>query len=73
MRCPRFYRGGRFEASTSGFATTAIARAAQVRGRTGMALVFEHALTHEGAEVTGGTKYVLRSDVMYGPVGQIAG
>jgi prolyl 4-hydroxylase len=45
----------------------------QVRGRTGMALVFEHALTHEGAEVTSGTKYVLRSDVMYGPVGQIAG
>lgn len=46
---------------------------AQVRGRTGMVLVFEHALTHEGAEVTSGTKYVLRSDVMYGPVGQIAG
>ena len=46
---------------------------AQVRGRPGMALVFEHALSHEGAEVTSGIKYVLRSDVMYGPVGQIAG
>jgi prolyl 4-hydroxylase len=45
----------------------------QVQGRTGMALVFEHALSHEGAEVSNGTKYVLRSDVMYGPVGQIAG
>jgi prolyl 4-hydroxylase len=46
---------------------------AQVHGRTGMALIFEHALSHEGAEVASGTKYVLRSDVMYGPVGQIAG
>ena len=38
-----------------------------VAGKLGMALVFEHELLHEGAEVTGGVKYVLRSDVMYGP------
>lgn len=38
-----------------------------VSGKLGMALVFEHELLHEGAEVTGGIKYVLRSDVMYGP------
>jgi prolyl 4-hydroxylase len=38
-----------------------------VAGKLGMALVFEHELLHEGAEVTGGIKYVLRSDVMYGP------
>lgn len=36
-------------------------------GKLGMALVFEHELLHQGAEVTGGVKYVLRSDVMYGP------
>lgn len=33
--------------------------------KTGMALVFEHSLLHEGTPVTEGTKYVLRSDVMY--------
>jgi len=45
----------------------------RVRGRTGMALVFAHGLIHEGSEVTEGVKYVLRSDVMYGPVGKFAG
>jgi predicted 2-oxoglutarate/Fe(II)-dependent dioxygenase YbiX len=41
--------------------------------KTGLALVFEHGLLHEGAAVTNGRKYVLRSDVMYGRVGQIRG
>lgn len=36
-----------------------------VTPRTGMALLFEHGLYHQGAPVTEGTKYVLRSDVMY--------
>ncbi|PTL85759.1 2OG-Fe(II) oxygenase [Vitiosangium sp. GDMCC 1.1324] len=31
----------------------------------GMGLLFEHTLLHEGAEVRAGTKYVLRTDVMY--------
>jgi len=31
----------------------------------GMTLVFDHALPHEGAMVTNGRKYVLRSDVMF--------
>lgn len=31
----------------------------------GMALIFKHDLLHEGAEVTAGVKYVLRTDVMY--------
>lgn len=35
--------------------------------KTGLALMFDHALTHEGAAVRRGRKYVLRSDVMYGP------
>ncbi|REG37848.1 putative 2-oxoglutarate/Fe(II)-dependent dioxygenase YbiX [Archangium gephyra] len=31
----------------------------------GMGLLFEHRVLHEGAEVRGGVKYVLRTDVMY--------
>jgi hypothetical protein len=45
----------------------------EVEGRAGMALVFEHGLIHEGAQLTGGVKYVLRSDVMFGRIGQYAG
>lgn len=33
----------------------------------GSALLFVHDTWHEGAEVVEGTKYVLRSDVLYGP------
>ncbi len=33
--------------------------------RTGMALLFQHRILHEGCSVTSGVKYVLRSDVMY--------
>jgi prolyl 4-hydroxylase len=36
-----------------------------VRPRTGMALLFQHHLLHEGSVVRSGVKYVLRSDVMY--------
>lgn len=37
-----------------------------VRPRSGMALVFEHRVWHEGAAVASGRKVVLRTDVMYG-------
>ena len=33
--------------------------------RRGMALLFQHAILHEGATVTAGCKYVLRTDAMY--------
>jgi len=36
-----------------------------VKPETGMVLVFQHQLLHEGAAVTKGRKYVLRSDVMF--------
>ncbi|QSI31793.1 iron-regulated protein [Variovorax sp. RKNM96] len=39
----------------------------RVVGELGQALVFAHGLVHEGAEVSKGIKYALRSDVMYGP------
>ncbi len=37
--------------------------------RTGMALLFLHRLPHEGAPVSNGRKYVLRSDIMYSVLG----
>ncbi len=36
-----------------------------VRPQTGTALLFIHDTWHEGAAVTEGTKYVLRSDILY--------
>jgi len=33
--------------------------------RTGMALLFQHRLMHEGCKVTAGRKYAMRSDIMY--------
>lgn len=38
-----------------------------VQPKEGMALVFLHAIWHEGAVVHSGQKYVLRTDVMYKP------
>jgi len=39
---------------------------------TGLALLFRHELFHEGQPVMAGVKHVLRSDVMYGPVGRLS-
>lgn len=36
-----------------------------IRPKAGMALLFQHPIVHEGAEVLSGVKYVLRSDLMY--------
>lgn len=36
-----------------------------VEPKTGRALLFQHFLLHEGAPVTSGVKYALRTDVMY--------
>lgn len=38
---------------------------ATVQPREGAALIFDHQQVHEGAAVTEGRKYVLRTDVMY--------
>ncbi|CAF0891598.1 unnamed protein product [Adineta ricciae] len=35
--------------------------------RTGMVLIFQHDLIHEGSALTKGRKYTLRTDVMYRP------
>ena len=44
-----------------------------VQPKEGMALVFLHSIWHEGAVVHSGQKYVLRTDVMYKPVSNLAG
>jgi prolyl 4-hydroxylase len=36
-----------------------------VKPKTGMALVFPHKVAHQGAPIVSGSKYVLRTDVMY--------
>lgn len=42
-----------------------------VKPKEGMALLFLHSIWHEGAVVHSGTKYVLRTDVMYGPATKV--
>jgi prolyl 4-hydroxylase len=49
----------------TGGATDFLEHGATVAPRTGMALLFQHLLIHEGCPVVSGVKYVLRSDVMY--------
>jgi hypothetical protein len=39
-----------------------------VQPKAGMAIVFVHQIWHEGAVLHSGRKYVLRTDVMYGPL-----
>jgi len=42
----------------------------KIKPRAGMALVFPHRLFHQSSSIIAGTKYVLRTDVMYrGPAG----
>jgi prolyl 4-hydroxylase len=36
-----------------------------VKPQAGMALVFPHRVAHQGSAIVRGTKYVLRTDVMY--------
>lgn len=36
-----------------------------VRPRSGMAVLFQHKIRHEGCEVRGGAKYAMRTDVLY--------
>lgn len=51
------YEGG--ETEFEGFSVTP---------KTGMLLIFPHKLRHQGAPLLQGTKYVLRSDVMYAKI-----
>jgi predicted 2-oxoglutarate/Fe(II)-dependent dioxygenase YbiX len=42
-----------------------------VSPQTGMGIVFDHSLWHDGQPVTEGVKYVLRTDVIYRPLGKV--
>jgi hypothetical protein len=53
------YLNDEFEGGETAFDTVTI------HPKAGMALCFIHELKHEGCPVTAGTKYVIRSDVMY--------
>lgn len=53
------YLNGNFGGGHTEFDATSVAP------KAGTALVFAHRLSHQGAPVTRGTKYVLRSDVMF--------
>ncbi len=55
------YLNDGFEGGTTRFLLEGV----DVAPRAGMALLFHHHLLHEGAVVTAGVKYALRSDVMY--------
>ena len=37
-----------------------------IRPEVGKALIFEHPIRHEGLAAESGTKYILRTDVLYG-------
>lgn len=39
----------------------------RVQPMTGRALLFQHRILHEAMEVAAGVKYVLRTDILYGP------
>lgn len=39
----------------------------------GLALLFRHEIFHEGRPILRGRKYVLRSDVMFNPIGKVSG
>ena len=54
------YLNDRYEGGETKFASGEI-----ITPKTGTALIFEHSLRHEGARLTSGCKYVLRSDIMY--------
>jgi hypothetical protein len=59
------YLNDGFEGGATEFEPDDGGRPFAVTPRKGMALLFPHRLMHQGAPVRSGTKYVLRSDIMY--------
>lgn len=60
------YLGGEYEGGATTFDVDG--QLIEVRGEEGDVVVFPHRLRHRGSLVTSGTKYMLRSDVMYYPL-----
>lgn len=55
------YLNENYEGGTTDFQERSIS----IKPKTGSALVFSHPLRHEGTVILSGTKYAIRSDVMY--------
>jgi hypothetical protein len=51
----------------SGGATDFVELDARIEPRRGRALIFQHRILHRACEVEDGEKYVLRTDILYGP------
>jgi predicted 2-oxoglutarate/Fe(II)-dependent dioxygenase YbiX len=49
----------------AGGETTFLELGEAIAPKPGLALLFQHPILHEGSEVTDGTKYAIRSDIMY--------
>ncbi len=60
-----YYLNGDFEGGETVIVTNK--GVIRVEPEPGLVLMFQHQLLHEGAEVTTGTKYVMRTDVMFAP------
>lgn len=56
------YLNGDFKGGETKFATVP---ELSIKPATGLGLVFQHPIIHEGAEVLSGVKYVARTDLMY--------
>jgi 2OG-Fe(II) oxygenase superfamily len=56
-----------FEGGATSFRDDRHGTSFRVTPKKGMALLFHHPIPHRGDAVTAGRKYVLRTDVMYGP------
>jgi len=53
------------EGFTGGNTTFATDPEVSIAPKTGMGLLFQHVIVHEGSTVTAGVKYVARTDLMY--------
>ncbi len=64
-----FYLNDEFEGGETQFIVQGLGKDGiiKIQPAVGLALFFHHPIVHQGAEVTQGTKYILRTDVMYAP------
>lgn len=59
------------EGFEGGHTTFATEPEVSIKPRTGMGLLFQHPIIHEGAVVTAGVKYAARTDLMYRKMGHV--
>ncbi|MBX7218439.1 MAG: 2OG-Fe(II) oxygenase [Blastocatellia bacterium] len=59
------------EAFTGGETSFLVVPPVSIRPLTGLGVLFQHPLIHEGCEVKTGVKYVIRTDIMYRQPGKL--